>query len=50
MGQRKLVFRYVSPSAYRYNLWYVYFNLTLNQVMYICVLYFDLAYFRSIYI
>ena len=33
--QRKPVFRHISPSAYRNNFSYVYFNLTQNWVMYI---------------
>ena len=41
--QRKPVFRHVSHSVYRNNFSYVYFNLTGNWVMYICVLYIDLA-------
>ena len=41
--QRKPVFRHISPCVYRNNFSYVYFNLTRNWVMYICVLYIDLA-------
>ena len=37
------------PVRYGNNLSYVYFNLTLNWVMYIYVLYFDLANFSSLY-
>ena len=46
--QKNAVFRHISPSTCRNNFSYVYFNLTLNWLKYICVLYFDLAYFRSL--
>ena len=47
--QRKPIFQYVSPSAYRNNFSYVYFNLKVKGVFNICVLDFDLVYFSSIY-
>ena len=47
--QRKVIFWHISPSAYRNNFSSVYFNLTLNWIMYIRIVYFDLVYFTSMY-